>query len=139
MGAAPIYFGFTINSDKLPISDMKKMLELMDKLHYNPDINGFIWDLSEFLSEEDSWKSDLFDCLTTYQAFAGADYNSLKNNSLDYIIDEGPLEFISVGGDSWGDEPFDGFSELKCAVDFLHYVPEAKALSNFIGKGVRTK
>jgi hypothetical protein len=51
-------------------------------------------------------------------------------SSLDFGIPGTPLEFIFAGGDSWGDDPFEGWSEL---VLFLSLAEHDAALAEAAG------
>jgi len=46
------------------------------------------------------------------------------------------LEFVTAGGSSWGDDPFEGFSELCLFIDALDALPDVAQAAGFVCGGL---
>ena len=56
--------------------------------------------------------------------------------STDYYIQGTPLEFVWTGGGSWGDDPFEGFSDLCLFIDLASQNETIREASGFVCGGL---
>jgi hypothetical protein len=56
--------------------------------------------------------------------------------STDFYIQGTPLEFVWAGGGSWGDDPFDGFSDLCVFINFCPSDDGVRELAGYVCGGL---
>jgi hypothetical protein len=133
MGADLIGVGYTLDTSKAPL-DLEAFTQylggLTDEELHSPD-----WDELEYVEYRTETADDVREVLLG----AAQGLHDLGNSRLaqSWVVGQGPHEFFFVGAATWGDDPFDGYDETVFLFGFLTAHPKARALTNFVGWGVK--
>lgn len=140
MGMDLVGAGFTRNSAvECDLDAIDRAIDLIpDETLRDEDFLRLI-DPSERLysldPDDDDFPSDVRDNLKS----GAREFDSAVTGhrmSLSYYINGTPLEFVWTGGGSWGDDPYDGWSDLILFVEFADAVEGVAQLAGYVCGGL---
>lgn len=132
MGADYIGGGMTIEKTKT-IEDVRALVEsFRDKLVAKLDDI----DPAGFFDDEETARDELINYIVDGVLFLNHERQSSRYAAVWDIPEHEDIVFITFGGMSWGDSPFEGYDGLVMAGDAAHFVPEFGRAIGVLGGGI---
>lgn len=130
MGMDIIGVGYTVDTKRetLQKEAVEAFIAAMPEIDDDDPIS---WDPSGIISDLDNWR---------HMLRKGAEefvYTAEESRMVvDFPVGDTGNTFVFTGGGSWGDDPFDGFTNLCLFINLLDESPELRALTNYVGGGI---
>ena len=134
MGMDLIGTGFTIRTDRK--CDLDAIGRAIDAI---PDERLRDDDFISALDPSGGWMPENIDDVRGVLKAGAREYDSAMDGhrmSLAYPVRGTALLFVWAGGGSWGDDPFEGFSELCSFIELCSLVGEVGAAAGFVCGGL---
>lgn len=148
MGADMVSIGYTVKRNALPTIDaakaifqgvMEAVMEKSDQIDFSGRwayfVDGAI-DPEETPAEyEEALRDAVFDHLVTGMSWI---LDATREQAWWMIPDYENLRFVTSGGMTWGDDPFDEFEDVQLVVLAVESIPNLGPALGILGGGIRT-